>query len=179
MITLCSILVEFYCEYFKDAGDQHRCIDYTFNKEESKFVLTVRGSDWKTPPSHISAQLAPAPSKNVLLLQEKVPVALDFCKGIGYKETSKINFMKQSQAEAKNDALYKAWILLDNFGCSQLLKPLTCSVYAPAYLDGYKTSLPPCRSLCQTAERQCSKFTPFMSKMFNKGKRRLQLFIDR
>ena len=120
----------------------------------------MRGSDWETPPSHISAQLAAAPLKNVLLLPEKVTVALDFCKGIGYKETSKINFMKQSQAEAKNDSLFKVWILSDNFGCSQLLKPLT--VYSPSYLDGYKTSLPPCRSLCQTAEKQWTKFIYFL-----------------
>ena len=130
----------------------------------------LRTSDWKTPPTYTSGQLAAVPLQNVLLLKEKVPLTLDFCKGLGYKETSQVNFMKQSQTQAKNDRLYKAWVVLDSMGCSDLIKPLTCSVYAPAYLDVYKTSLPPCRSLCQTAEKQCSKFLPFMRKLFTKGK---------
>ena len=118
-----------------------------------------------------SVQIATAALQNALLLKEKVPLTLDFCKGLGYNDTSKINFMKQSQTQAKNDRLYKAWVVLDSMGCSELIKPLTCSVYAPAYLDGYKTSLPPCRSLCQTAEKQCSKFLPFMRKLFTGGKK--------
>ena len=118
-----------------------------------------------------SVQIATAALQNALLLKEKVPLTLDFCKGLGYNDTSKINFMKQSQTQAKNDRLYKAWVVLDGMGCSDLIKPLTCSVYAPAYLDGYETSLPPCRSFCQTAEKQCSKFLPFMRKLFTGGKK--------
>ena len=115
-----------------------------------------------------SDQLAAA--HNVALLNEKVPLELDFCKWLGYKETSKVNFMKQSQSETKSNRLYNALLVLDNTGCSEFIKPLTCSIFAPAYLDEYKTSLPPCRSLCKTAERHCSKFLPYMRKMLTGGK---------
>lgn len=121
-------------------------------------------------------QLASVPSKDVLLLRQKEPLQLEYCKKLGYKETCKINFMKKSQSEAQNDGLYNALLLLDRMGCSELVRGFACAIYAPAFLKEYKTALPPCRSLCKRTAKQCSKFIPYMKKMFSKGKEACKVF---
>ena len=118
----------------------------------------------------LSVHLASSPSKNVLLLKEKVPLELQWCTGLGYTETSKINFMKKSPKEAQKDPLYKSLLLLDNMGCSDLVKGFTCALYAPAFIVKYKTALPPCKSLCKNIEEHCKSLKPFMKTIFKKGK---------
>ena len=122
-----------------------------------------------------TVQLASVPSKNVLLLRQKEPLKLEYCMELGYRETSKINLVKRSQSAAENDRHFKALQLLDSMGCSELVKGFACAIYAPAFLKEYKTALPPCKSLCQSTEEQCSRFMPYMKKLFNKGKEILQI----
>ena len=119
----------------------------------------------------VSVHLASSPSKNVLLLKEREPLELQWCKSLGYKETTKINFMKKSPKEAQKDPLYKSLLLLNYMGCSDLVKGFTCALYAPAYIVKYKTALPPCRSLCKNIEKHCKSLKQIMKKIFKKGKR--------
>jgi len=117
----------------------------------------------------VSVHLASSPSKNVLLLKERVPLELQWCKSLGYKETTKINFMKKSPKEAQKDPLYKSLLLLNYMGCSDLVKGFTCALYAPAYIVKYKTALPPCRSLCKNIEKHCKSLKQIMKKIFKKA----------
>ena len=99
------------------------------------------------------------------MLQEEVPLELHFCKTLGYKKTSKVNFMKQTQQSVvKQDYRYKALKILSSSGCSDLVKPYTCAIYAPQVLKPHG-ALPPCRSLCTRTEKQCD----WMVKFFKKG----------
>ena len=113
----------------------------------------------------LAVQSSAIPSKNIRLLTENVPLELDFCKQLGYSQTSKINFMKQKQSRAMKDYLYKALLILDKTGCSPLVKGYTCATYAPKYLEEYKTALPPCRSLCSNTEKACSRFNAAMARL--------------
>eukprot|EP00795_Rhopilema_esculentum_P002685 gene2685-893_t len=102
----------------------------------------------------------------VKMLQEEVPLQLHFCKSLGYKNTSKVNFMKQTQQSVvKQDSRYKALQILSSSGCSDLVKPYTCAIYAPPVVKPYG-ALPPCRSLCTRTEKQCEQ----MMKVFKKVK---------
>ena len=117
-----------------------------------------------------TVHLASVPPRNVLLIKEKVPLELEYCKNLGYTETSKINFMKQTQNEAKRDSLYKSLLFLDKTGCSDLVQGFTCATYAPAIIAQYGTALPPCKSLCKSTEKACWRFIEALAKLRPKGK---------
>ena len=117
-----------------------------------------------------TVHLASVPPRNVLLIKEKVPLELEYCKNLGYTETSKINFMKQTQNEAKRDSLYNSLMFLDKTGCSDLVQGFTCATYAPAVISQYGTALPPCKSLCERTEKACGRFIAALAKIKPKGK---------
>lgn len=121
-----------------------------------------------------AVQSASIPSKNVRLLKIKVPLELEFCKQLGYTETSAINFMKQTQSVARNDHLYKALVMLDMTGCSELLRAYTCAIYGPPVISKYSTALPPCRSLCKKVKKAC--WTPVVALLSKNGKIWFQYF---
>ena len=110
---------------------------------------------------------ATALSRNEKLLKKRVSIRLAYCKQLGYSKTSKINFMKQEQSEAKSDLLYNALLLLDATGCSDILKGYICAIYAPAVIAKYGTALPPCRSLCEKAKKNC--WYPEIAAVFTNG----------
>ena len=117
----------------------------------------------------LAGQRTSVEASNVKMLTEKVPLELGACKQLGYTETSKVNFMKQTQAEAKEDSLYKSLLLLDKTGCSALIKGFACATYAPRVLAEYGTALPPCRSLCKRTEGACKQLIWAMATMQQQG----------
>ena len=104
------------------------------------------------------------------LLSTSEPLELEFCKKLGYNSTTKINFLKESQRNAKNNAKFKALMRLSRTGCSPLVRYFACSLFAPPLLPASGV-LPPCKSFCYALTRSCafylrwaSLFSSFSSK---------------
>lgn len=93
-------------------------------------------------------------------LQRKT-LDVDFCKGLGYNYSSVMNFFmdEDSRSTAKN-VIFRALSFLDRTSCSKLIKPLTCSIFAPSFVELFG-AVPPCKSMCQEAERSCRPLLDF------------------
>ncbi len=90
--------------------------------------------------------------------QKCKPLTVEFCSSLGYNTTYYKNLVEeQDQKAAENDINFKDFLVLDGMGCSKLVKPLACSIYAPPCLEKYGF-LPPCRSFCKTVNKQCQFF---------------------
>ena len=117
----------------------------------------------------LASQTISVNASNVKMLTEKVPLELGVCKQLGYTDTSRVNFLKQTQAEAKEDRLYKSLLLLDKSGCSALIKGYTCAIYAPKVFPEYGSAIPPCRSLCTRIESACKGLISALAKSQQQG----------
>lgn len=111
----------------------------------------------------LSVGAVPNTRSVMLLLRQKVPLQLHYCKDLGYRQTTAINFMKEDQKEAEKSNLFRTLVLLEKLGYSDLLKGYICAIYAPVYLPKLGTALPPCRSLCQNVKKACwNGFVPYI-----------------
>ena len=97
---------------------------------------------------------------SVLLLSQAQgicePLTLPLCQGLQYNNTIFPNMMKhESQQEAVLEL--HQFTPLVKVGCSSDLAYFLCSVYAPYCLvsKNLATSIPPCRSLCNSAKQGC------------------------
>ena len=106
------------------------------------------------------------------LLKVGKKLEVDFCKGLGYQDAGKINFLKEiNQTKVAQGHLLKAFEALTRTGCSKLVRPLACSLLAPPLLDRFG-SLPPCRSICLAVEKSCAAVLKFAARLgaFVQGK---------
>ena len=95
---------------------------------------------------------------------QKEPLDLDFCKGLGYDFSATMNFfLKRNTSGLVSNAVFRALSLLDRTSCSKLMKPYTCGLLAPPFTGAFGV-IPPCRSLCQTAEESCKPILNFFAK---------------
>jgi len=95
---------------------------------------------------------------------QKEPLDLDFCKGLGYDFAATMNFfLERNTSGFVSNTVFRALSLLDRTSCSKLIKPYTCGLLAPPF-TGASGVIPPCRSLCQTAEESCKPILNFFSK---------------
>lgn len=113
-----------------------------------QMVVWVACSCASTPARSLS--LAAAANS----LAEREPIRVEFCKELGYTNTSGINFLQESQSNATENAVFKALLNLHSTGCSELVKSFACSIFVPKSLDRYGAA-PPCKSVCDTVSREC------------------------
>ena len=106
------------------------------------------------------------------LLSTGEPLELEVCKNLGYNSTTKINFLKENQRNAKNNAKFKALMRLSRTGCSPLVKNFACTLFAPPLLPDSGV-LPPCKSFCHALTKSCafylrwaSLFSSFSGELF-------------
>lgn len=114
--------------------------------------MSAKGLIWFFAILFLQATAAPDYGR---LLTESEPLKLEFCKGIGYETTSKVNFLKESQHDATKSNAFKALVKLYQTGCSRLVKHFACSVFAPKHLDPYG-AVPPCKSICTAVSESCA-----------------------
>ncbi|XP_043533013.1 membrane frizzled-related protein-like isoform X1 [Chiloscyllium plagiosum] len=83
---------------------------------------------------------------------EKIEVAM--CQGLSYNETSFPNIWLGIADQRSAISTLKDYKLLTELVCYETLRLLTCSIIVPKCTqDG--GVMPPCQSLCQSAEKQC------------------------
>ncbi|XP_078055284.1 membrane frizzled-related protein [Mustelus asterias] len=83
---------------------------------------------------------------------EKVEV--EMCRGLSYNETSFPNIWLGIPDQRSSISSLKDYKLLTELACYENLRLLTCSIFVPKCTrDG--GVVPPCQSLCQSAEKQC------------------------
>lgn len=103
---------------------------------------------------------------------------IKYCNGLGYRQTYKTNLVKQaSQRDVAKDNLFQDLQTLDKIGCSDLVKPLACSIYAPKCIDKWGF-LPPCRSVCTSVLKSCQKLMLLFSKRKTKAKLDCSMFPE-
>lgn len=81
------------------------------------------------------------------------PIIIPLCKDIQYNETMMPNLMNHTKQEEAALEVHQFWPLVE-VRCSPDLKPLLCSLYAPACTT-LEYPIPPCRSLCTSARSGC------------------------
>uniref|UniRef100_A0A0X3PUU1 Frizzled-8 n=1 Tax=Schistocephalus solidus TaxID=70667 RepID=A0A0X3PUU1_SCHSO len=83
------------------------------------------------------------------------PITVPLCKGVFYEHTRMPNmFNHETQEEAGLEA--HQFYPLIQINCSNDLNFLICSIYTPICMEGFKHSLPPCRSVCERAKAGCA-----------------------
>ncbi|KAL7063816.1 hypothetical protein AAHC03_04604 [Spirometra sp. Aus1] len=83
------------------------------------------------------------------------PITVPLCKGVYYEHTRMPNmFNHETQEEAGLEA--HQFYPLIQINCSNDLNFLICSIYTPICMEGFKHSLPPCRSVCERAKAGCA-----------------------
>ncbi|XP_061547918.1 frizzled-5 [Phycodurus eques] len=87
------------------------------------------------------------------------PIAVPMCRGIGYNLTHMPNQFNHDTQEEVGLEVHQFWPLV-RIRCSPDLLFFLCSMYTPICLPDYRKPLPPCRSVCERAQRGCS---PLMS----------------
>ncbi len=106
------------------------------------------------------------------------PLKVDFCSSLGYSTTHFKNLVEEvDQTAAQNDINFKDFLKLNRMGCSRLVKPLACSIYAPPCLDKYGY-LPPCRSFCITVSKQCHLFIKAYKSLHGRGEYKIYIFFN-
>ncbi|XP_072342457.1 membrane frizzled-related protein isoform X1 [Scyliorhinus torazame] len=85
---------------------------------------------------------------------EKVEV--EMCQGLSYNETSFPNIWLGIPDQRSAISTLKDYKLLTELACYENLRLVTCSIFVPKCTrDG--GIVPPCQSLCQSAEKQCQQ----------------------
>ncbi len=94
---------------------------------------------------------------------------LKFCAFSGVRKTPIKNLVDQSsQKQVRRDKRYKDFEALSATGCSNLVRPFACSIYAPVCLETFG-SLPPCKSLCQKVRDSCKRYIAMNKKRKSRG----------
>ncbi|XP_048418164.1 membrane frizzled-related protein isoform X2 [Stegostoma tigrinum] len=81
-------------------------------------------------------------------------IEVEMCQGLGYNETLFPNIWLGIADQRSAISTLKDYKLLTELVCYENLRLLTCSIFVPKCVrDG--GVVPPCQSLCQSAEKQC------------------------
>ena len=80
------------------------------------------------------------------------PLTIPLCQGLEYNHTMFPNMLNHKSQEEAALEVYQFYPLV-TVGCSKDLAFFLCSVYAP--ICTFKTVVPPCRSLCNSAKDGC------------------------
>ena len=76
------------------------------------------------------------------------------CENIGYNLTQMPNhFNQQNQNDAEQELSQFTSMIKSN--CSSVLHVFLCSLYFPTCSDNCDSPIPPCRSVCRAARRNC------------------------
>ncbi len=95
---------------------------------------------------------------------------LKFCAFDGVQKTPLKNLVGQSdQKQVVLDQRFKDLELLSRTGCSDLVKPFACSIFAPVCVKKFGL-LPPCKSLCETVKSSCKPFLAVGQKQHRKSR---------
>jgi len=98
---------------------------------------------------------------------------LKFCAFDGIQKTPLKNLVGQSdQKQVVLDQRFKDLELLSKTGCSDLVKPFACSIFAPVCVKKFGL-LPPCKSLCETVKSSCKPFLALEQSKFRSSKAKL------
>lgn len=76
------------------------------------------------------------------------------CESIGYNFTQMPNYFKQQNQDDAEHELSQFTRMIQS-KCSPVLRVFLCSVYFPPCADDARRVTPPCRSVCNTARRDC------------------------
>ena len=105
---------------------------------------------------------------------------MQFCDfdGVGQTvQTPLTNLLGQSsQRQIALDKRFRALQLLHETGCSELVKPFTCSIFAPVCLEDLGL-LPPCKSLCEKVKSSCDGFVA-LARRKPRGKLDINIFLQ-
>ncbi len=89
---------------------------------------------------------------------------LEFCNFAGFRKTTATNLVEQGdQEQVALDQRFKNLKLLSQTGCSDLVRPFACSIFAPVCHKKFGM-LPPCKSLCEKVKSGCKRFLKLVSK---------------
>ncbi|XP_006636463.2 frizzled-5 [Lepisosteus oculatus] len=86
-------------------------------------------------------------------------ITVPMCKHIDYNLTYMPNQFNHDTQDEAGLEVHQFWPLVE-IQCSPDLLFFLCSMYTPICLPDYRKPLPPCRSVCERAQRGCS---PLMS----------------
>ncbi|XP_041098308.1 membrane frizzled-related protein isoform X3 [Polyodon spathula] len=82
------------------------------------------------------------------------PIVVEMCLGLSYNQTSFPNIWLNIPNQSGAGSILQHYQVLMELPCYRYLHLLTCSIFVPK-CTGDGGVLQPCRSVCQSAERQC------------------------
>ena len=86
---------------------------------------------------------------------EKIKIPM--CQSIGYNLTYMPNMFNHDTQEEAALEIHQFWPLVE-IKCSPVIRFFLCSVYAPVCQPNFNASVPPCRSTCKRARKDCAPF---------------------
>ncbi|XP_060597967.1 frizzled-4-like [Ruditapes philippinarum] len=81
-------------------------------------------------------------------------IKLDLCKDLGYKVTGMPNVVNNTNVKDAELTL-QTFSPLIQYGCSSNLRFFLCSAYLPMCTEKVKTTIGPCRPLCEKVKSKC------------------------
>lgn len=82
------------------------------------------------------------------------PIKLDLCRDIGYNVTGMPNVVNHTLVKDAELTL-QTFTPLIQYGCSSNLRFFLCSAYLPMCTEKVKTTIGPCRPLCEKVKNKC------------------------
>lgn len=82
------------------------------------------------------------------------PLKLDLCRGLGYNVTGMPNVVNNTSVKDAELTL-QTFSPLIQYGCSSNLRFFLCSAYLPMCTEKVKTTIGPCRPLCEKVKSKC------------------------
>lgn len=82
------------------------------------------------------------------------PIKLDLCRDLGYNVTGMPNVVNHTLVKDAELTL-QTFSPLIHYGCSSNLRFFLCSAYLPMCTEKVKTTIGPCRPLCEKVKRKC------------------------